>query len=61
MPVKIALYLLTLISILNHTLANESDIDEHEAVIEFDLSDDLFMQLTSHDSTVVHLYRRQDN
>ena len=57
MPVKIALYLLAL-CFLHGTLADSSEIDEHEAVIEFDLSDDLFMQLTSHDSTVVHLYKR---
>ena len=54
MPVKIALYLLTLFLLQ----VSSSDIDEHEAVIEFDLEDDLFMQLTSHDSTVVHLYKR---
>ena len=35
-------------------------IDEHEAVIEFDSTDDLFLQLTSRDSTTVHLYSRQD-
>lgn len=35
-------------------------IDELDAVIEFDESDDLFMLLTSRESTCVHLYERQD-
>jgi len=39
---------------------NNAGIDEHEAVIEFDESDDLFKLLLNRETTCVHLYSRKD-
>ena len=43
-----------------NTSEDEGGIDEHDAVIEFDLTDDLFVLLTARESTTVHLYTRKD-
>ena len=43
----------------NSTLL-EDGINELDAVIEFDATDDLFILLTSRESTCVHLYTRKD-
>ena len=67
MPVQIlrflsaALYLLVLIRAQDpNTEEQDSGIDEHEAVIEFDESDDLFKLLLNRESSCIHLYSRQD-
>ena len=43
-----------------NTTEDDGGIDELEAVVEFDESDDLFKFLSERDSACVHLYSRKD-
>ena len=43
-----------------NTTDEDGGIDELEAVVEFDESDDLFKFLSERDSACVHLYSRKD-
>ena len=54
-------FLVCVLAILSLAWADEEGgVDERDAVIEFDESDELFALMTSRASTVVHLYSRKD-
>lgn len=65
MPTKLRTFLsLVILAMMLVTRVNcqeDEGVDELDAVIEFDSSDDLFKMLTAKDSTVVHLYSRKDS
>ena len=60
--INVFLGLLLLSMIICGVMGDETEgIDEHDAVIEFDSKDDLFIHLVERESTVVHLYSRKDS